>query len=407
MTNASPANPLTILCIASYEKGQEFMRECKRQGCRTLLLTSKSLQTADWPRESLDDIFFMPDVDKEWHMPDVIHAVSYLARTTQIDRIVPLDDFDVEKAAMLREHLRVPGMGDTTARYFRDKLAMRMQAADAGIPVPPFSPVINYDRLREYMERVPPPYVLKPRTMAGAIGIRKVGSPEEVWQQLNELGDRQSFYVLEKYIPGEIYHVDTIISERKVVFSLVSKYAAPPLTVSHEGRVFSTRNIRRGAADEKALIALNKAVLKAFGMVRGVSHSEYIRGEDGVYYFLETSARVAGAHIAEMIEAATGVNLWAEWAKLETRFDPTDYAPPVPRKDYAGLIVSLAKQETPDLSAYNDPEVYWTLTDKKSHAGIIVRSPDYDRITELLTAYTERFYQDFFASLPASEKATE
>lgn len=382
------------------------MRECKRQGCRTLLLTSKSLDTADWPRESLDDIFYIPDVDKEWNMQDVIHGVSYLARSIQIDRIVPLDDFDVEKAAMLREHLRIPGMGDSTARFFRDKLAMRTEAASADIPVPPFSSVINYDRLREYLERVPPPYVLKPRTMAGAIGIRKITSTEEIWHQLNELGDRQSYYVLEKYIPGEIYHVDTIISENKVVFSLVSKYAAPPLTVSHEGRVFSTRNVIRGGEDEKALISLNKSVLKAFGMVRGVSHSEYIRGEDGTYYFLETSARVAGAHIAEMIEAATGINFWAEWAKIETCSDPKTYEPPKAGKDYAGLIVSLAKQETPDLSGYNDPEVYWTMTGKKNHAGIIVRSTSYDRITELLASYTDRFYQDFFTSLPAAEKAT-
>jgi len=26
------AVPLTFLCITTYEKGQEFMRECKRQG---------------------------------------------------------------------------------------------------------------------------------------------------------------------------------------------------------------------------------------------------------------------------------------------------------------------------------------------------------------------------------------
>jgi biotin carboxylase len=404
----APADrPLNVLCVASYEKGQAFLRECKRQGCRVLLLTSKSLEGADWPRESLDDIYYIPDVDKEWNMPDVIHGVSYLARTVEIDRIVPLDDFDVEKAALLREHLRVPGMGDTTARYFRDKLAMRMKAEEAGIPVPPFSSVINYDRLRAYLAAVPPPYVLKPRTQAGAIGIRKVATEADVWTNLNELGDRQSYYLLEKFVPGEIYHVDTIIREKKVVFSLVSKYGAPPLQVSHEGRVFSTRNVPRGTPEEAEFTALNKRVLEAFGMVRGVSHSEYIKGADGTLYFLETSARVAGAHIAEMVEAATGLNLWAEWAKIECRRDPENYPTPKPRKEYAGLLVSLAKQERPDLSAYADPEVYWKMEDKTYHAGVVVRSPDYARVSDLLTAYTERFYQDFFTSLPPLEKAVD
>lgn len=408
-TQSSPSTsrPLTVLCIASYEKGQEFMRECKRQGCRVLLLTSKSLDQADWPRESLDDIFYIPDVDKEWNMPDVIHGVSYLARSIEIDRIVPLDDFDVEKAALLREHLRVPGMGDTTARYFRDKLAMRMKAAEEGIPVPPFSSVINYDRLRAYMAATPAPYVLKPRTMAGAIGIKKVASEQEVWDQLNALGDRQSYYVLEKFIPGDIYHVDTIVREKQVVFSLVSKYGAPPLQVSHEGKVFSTRNVLRGSTEEAELIALNQKVLGAFGLVRGVSHSEYIRGTDGTLYFLETSARVAGAHIAEMIEGATGLNLWAEWAKIECRRDPENYPTPEPRPDYAGLLVSLAKQERPDLSPYADPEVYWKMHDKTYHAGLVVHSPDYNRVTDLLTDYTQRFYNDFFTTMPPSEKATD
>jgi hypothetical protein len=45
------SRPLTVLCIASYEKGHEFLRECKRQSCTVLLLTSESLMNvANWPR---------------------------------------------------------------------------------------------------------------------------------------------------------------------------------------------------------------------------------------------------------------------------------------------------------------------------------------------------------------------
>ena len=131
-----PAKPrLTILCLASYFKGLDFIGECRRQGCRVLLLTSHSLRDEEWPRESIDQIFYMPDVEKKWKIEDVMLGVSYMARSENIDRIVPLDDFDVETAAMLREHLRVPGMGDSTARYFRDKLAMRTKARDHCCPV--------------------------------------------------------------------------------------------------------------------------------------------------------------------------------------------------------------------------------------------------------------------------------
>lgn len=394
----------TILCISSYEKGQEFLRQAKREGWKVLLLTSKSLEYADWPRESLDNIYFIPDVNKEWYMPDVINGVSYLARTEQIDRIVALDDFDVEKAATLREHLRIGGMGETTARYFRDKLAMRMKAREAGINVPDFVGILNYDRIREYLANVPPPYVLKPRLSAGAIGIKKIHNAEELWRKLDELGDQQSFYLLEKFVPGEIFHVDSILSNKKILFSIVSKYGLPPMEVSHEGRVFMTRTIEHGCADEKALKEFNRTVLPSLGLLQGVSHTEYIKAhEDGKFYFLETSARVGGAHIIELIEGATGMNLWAEWAKLETAEDVNTYQPKPLREEYAGLMVSLAKQQWPDLSSYNDPEIYWKIK-KEFHAGLVVRSTDFKRIESLLNSYTDRFYTDFFTSAPPKEK---
>ena len=189
-----PAKPrLTILCLASYFKGLDFIGECRRQGCRVLLLTSHSLRDEEWPRESIDQIFYMPDVEKKWKIEDVMLGVSYMARSENIDRIVPLDDFDVETAAMLREHLRVPGMGDSTARYFRDKLAMRTKARDEGLAVPEFIHILNHGKLRDFMNRVPPPWVLKPRSLAGSIGIKKIASAEELWAALQLLGDQQSY----------------------------------------------------------------------------------------------------------------------------------------------------------------------------------------------------------------------
>lgn len=399
-------HPLTLLCITSFHKGFEFLREAKRQGCKVILLTSKSLENAEWPTDSIDNIYYIPDVDKEWNMADVLSGVSFMARTVHFDKIVALDDFDVEKAASLREHLRIPGMGETTARHFRDKLAMRTKAASAGIQVPNFVHILNYEKIKAFMAAVPAPYVLKPRLQAGAIGIKKIHREQELWDTLDVLGDKQSYYVMEQFIPGEIYHVDSIILKREVIFSVVCKYGRPPMEVAHEGRVFTSRTIEHGSTDEKALKELNNSTLQSLGLVEGVSHTEFIKAEaDGKFYFLETSARVGGAHIADLIEAATGLNLWREWAKIECAAEG-EYTFRQPRNDYAGLMISLAKQEDPDLSSYDDSEIVWRL-DKKYHAGLIFRSPQYDRVEQLLHSYTERFYQDFFTSAPLPEKASE
>ena len=396
---------LTVLCLASYYKGTDFIRECHRQGCRTLLLTSNSIKDEKWPHESIDETFYMPDVQKEWKLEDAILGVSYMARKETIDRIVALDDFDVETAATLREHLRVPGMGDTTARYFRDKLAMRTKARDEGLLVPEFIHVLNYDRLREFMERVPPPWVLKPRSMAGSMGIKKIHNTEEFWRSLDTLGDKQSFYLLEQYVPGDIFHVDGIFYERELLFSIASQYGRPPMDVSHEGDIFTTRTLPLGSKEAKPLIDMNQKTMKAFGLVRGVSHSEFIRGrDDGKLYFLETSARVGGAHIVDLIQAATGINMWTEWAKVEIGGGKSPYKPPEPNKDAAGLLVSLARQERPDTSGYNDPEIVWRMNEKKHHVGLIVRSPDPGRVQELLKNYADRMRQEFLAWQPPLDR---
>jgi biotin carboxylase len=399
------ARPLTILCLASYEKGQEFLRECKRQGCRVLLLTSLSLKDkADWPREAIDEIFYMPDVDKQWKLDDTVKSVSFIARTEQIDRIVPLDDFDLEKAAALREHLRVPGLGETTTRHFRDKLAMRMQAQEAGICVPEFVHVLNYDRLREYMTRVPAPWLLKPRTEASATGIKKINNADELWPALETLGDKQSFHLLERYVPGDIFHVDSIVYDSEILFAICNRYGAPPLDVAHGGGIFTTRTMPRGTDDERALQEMNRAVLRAMRLTRGVSHTEFIKGRaDGRFYFLETAARVGGANIVELIEAATGINLWAEWAKIEIAGGRGSYHVPLARADHAGLLVSLAREEWPDTSSYNDQEIVWRMN-RAAHVGLIVRSPDPRRIDQLLADYAARFTRDFSAVLPPAAR---
>jgi biotin carboxylase len=395
--------PLTILCITTYEKGQEFMRQCKRQGCSVILLTAEKLKDADWPRESLDDTFYLPE---EIPISDIVNAVTHLARGRKIDRIVALDEFDMETAATLREHLRIPGMGLTTMRYFRDKLAMRMRALEREVRVPDFVPVVNHDDIRYYLDHVPGPWVLKPRQEASAIGIKKFHSADELWPLLDQLGDKQATYLIEKFVPGDVYHVDSVVSENKVLFANVSRYGKPPMNVAQGGGVFTTYTVSRCSEDDTALRQINCDLLAVLGLLRGVSHTEFIKAHaDGEFYFLECAARVGGAYINEMVEAATNVNLWREWARIEVAGEGGGYKLPPTREDYAGVILSLAKQEDPDTSAYNDPEVVHRIK-KHHHAGMIVRSPDQKRVQKLLEGYAERFVNDFVAVAPQRDKPT-
>jgi biotin carboxylase len=399
---------MTILCIATYFKGDPFLRECKALGCTVLLLTTDKLVGAEWPRESIDEIHSVPrDASDE----AIRHHVDKIARRHRIDRIAALDDFDVELAAMLREHLRVPGMGRTTASRFRDKLAMRMQARTLGIPVPEFSPVFNDQDVGDWAARVTPPWVLKPRSSAAAIGIKKIDDRDALWRALEAAGDDRGACVLEQFVPGDVYHVDSIVWNSQVVFAVAFKYGRPPMEVSHQGGLFITRRLPDDSAEARAVLAMNRTLQEGLGLRRGVSHTEFIRaGEAGAgqagYVFLETSARVGGAYIVDTIEAATGINLWREWAKVEIAGEHGAYTVPPHQNDYAGIVLTLARQETPDMAAYTDVEIATTIR-KDFHAGLIVRSAEPQRVEALLADYTQRFYRDFFATAPPPERPVE
>ncbi|HET7037044.1 MAG TPA: ATP-grasp domain-containing protein [Thermomicrobiaceae bacterium] len=395
---------LVVLCMASHEKGQDLLRECKRQGSHVILLTTTEFEHGDWPRDSIDEFYTMPNL---YNLENVTNGVSYLMRDRPLARIIPLDDFDVETAAWLRQHLQLPGIGTTIANHFRDKLAMRTSARRGGVDEPDFVGVLNYDQIRDFMARVPPPWFMKPRGEASAVGIHRLETPDQFWAAIEPLGDQQSHYLLEQYVAGQVFHVDSIVWDGEVVFAEVHRYGHPPFDVMHGGGIFTSRPLPRGSATDQALKELNAAAIAALGLPRGVTHLEAIQGQDdGRFYFLECAARVGGANIADGIELATGINLWREWAKIELSQESASYTLPERREEYSGVIITLARQQYPDLSGYTEPEIAWRMN-KEHHAGLIVVSPDPSRVNQLLDHYLDRFYQDFHASMRPPDSLRE
>jgi hypothetical protein len=394
---------INFLCISTYFKGQDFLKQCKADGNQVFLLTRKSLEHENWPWEAIDDVFYIDS----WNFEDVKKGLAFKFRTINFHRFVALDDFDVEKVAALREHFRMPGMGLTTASYFRDKLAMRLKAKEEGVNVPAFTDLFTNDAINTYADRVSPPWLIKPRMEASATGIKKIHSKEELWDTVNALGDERDRYLLEKFAPGDVYHVDGLNNKGEVVFSRVSKYLDTPFEVAHGGGVFRSASCQTGTDEEKALKEMNSHVMKAFGMQYGASHTEFIKSKaTGELFFLETSSRVGGANLAEMVQFASGgINLWAEWARIEfSNLTKTDYKLPETKHTYAGIVVSLSRFQHPDTSSFSDKEIVWRMN-KDWHIGLIVVSDSSERVMELLDHYTHRIAKDFHASVPAPDKS--
>lgn len=397
-------NSKTFLCISNYFKGSDFLINLKKLGNKVYLVTSEKLRDKPWPHQHIDEIFYMEGQDVDWNLEHLLLGVGNFMKSTKIDAIVALDDYDVEKATYLRENLRIDGMGQTTGRYFRDKLAMRMRAKSCGIPIPSFCSLFNDPDINTFADTIEAPWVLKPRSEASATGIIKIHDKESLWIHINEMGNNRFKYLLEQFKPGDVYHCDSLISDSKVIFSLTSKYLATPMEISQDGGVFRSANIKYNSEDDIAIKKLNEQVMKGFGLKHGAAHTEFIKSnEDGQIYFLETSSRVGGAHLAEMVVEASNVNLWKEWAAIEDALvKKNKYALPKVKKGYAGIVLTLSKFQHPDLSSFSDPEVCYKVP-LEYHAGLIVKSDKQQRVLDLLDNYSNRFANDFTAVVEQSK----
>jgi biotin carboxylase len=396
-----------IVCIASEQKGNEFLEEAQNAGWHVTLVTRKKLLDQPWMWTALNDV---KTVEDDANQEDYVRAIANVAGSRKIDRIVGLDEFDVTTAARAREHLQVPGMTSSHALRFRDKLAMRKIASSAGIPCPAFTGAFNQAEISEFLDDVEMPVIVKPRFEVSAFGIRKCESKEDVWNVLNDLDNRNNWrdhpsqFVIERFIKGSVYHVDSIVDGGKVLAAGVSKYGTPPFSVTHYGGVFTTSIVPYRSKERKELEALNKDLLSAFKYDRGVSLAEFLQSEaDGKFYLLEVACRVGGAYIANVLEHACNFNLWREWARLETSSDESPYNLPKLRKDFAGVALALANTDTPDTSHYVEEEIVYRVA-KPKHVGLIFYSSKEKRVADLLTTYTERISADFLAVAPAKER---
>lgn len=397
-----------LLCISSDFKGNPFLAAAKKRGAHVTLVTKVKHAGDDWRRDNIDEFHTVGDNSTP---EDYLRTAVWLARHRPIHHVVGLDEFDVLPTARIREFFGINrGLKTSEALIFRDKLAMRLIAERSRLPQPEFTSLFNLETVRAFQERTTAPWIMKPRTEVSAFGLRKLETPDQIWSNIAELDGRNKWrdhsaqFLIEKFVPGKVFHVDSLVWNNEPVFAGVSNYGTPPMAVTHQGGVFTTSVLDYHCAERQALTELNRHLIEAFGIKQGVTHAEFLQShETGEFFLLEVAARVGGAYIADALEAATGVNLWAEWANIELSDQQNPYRLPETREDYAGVVLSLANQETPDTSAYTDDEIHYRIK-RANHVGFVVKSGEHNRVQELLRSYSTRFIQDFTVAAPPRER---
>ncbi|WP_328665442.1 ATP-grasp domain-containing protein [Streptomyces sp. NBC_00328] len=255
------------------------------------------------------------DIVDDFHFnPLVENQALTLHQKWKFDRVVALSEFDIMRAARLRQLFGVPGQDVASATAFRDKLTMKRILERAGVPLAPYAPVANLADLLGFIDRQGYPVVVKPRWGGGSIDVHVLNDQQDVEDLLTthrDLGTDDGAQLLaEKYIEHELIHVDGIVVAGETLLMWPSTHGSTTCMDFKHGKVLQSslldpadpllapvRNLTR-----QALAALPTPDTSMF-------HAEVFLDADRQLVFNEIASRMGGGLIEGVLQLGFGITL--------------------------------------------------------------------------------------------------
>lgn len=238
---------------------------------------------------------------------------------THVEPRIPLMAYLSEQ--LLVEHR---GLTVSTALNCRDKWRTRARLAEASLPVPPFELVEDVEGGQRAAAAIGFPVVVKPRDGAGAFGVRRCTSAEEVRAAVQSLLDDPgpgslTGVLVEEYIDGPEFAVQTLTrgGDTRILSVFRQHMTEPPVFVelSYEHPCGLDR------AQLVDLEALLSSVLEVLGLRDWVSHTQVRLGRNG-FQVVEVNARRPGGRLVDMTAAVSGVDMVDAVSRLALGLPP-------------------------------------------------------------------------------------
>ncbi|MEV6603131.1 ATP-grasp domain-containing protein [Kutzneria sp. NPDC051319] len=228
--------------------------------------------------------------------------------------------------AHLSEQLLAERRGLTVdaALNCRDKWRTRSRLAEAGLPVPRFELVENVEGALRAAEMIGFPVVVKPRDGAGAFGVRRCGSADEIRLAVQSLIEEPgpgslAGVLVEEYVDGPEFAVQTLTQagETQLLSVFRQHMTEPPVFVelSYEHPC---------GLDVEQLAELGKSmasVMDVLGLRDWVSHTQVRLAGDG-FRVIEVNARRPGGRLVDMTTAVSGVDMVDAVSRLALGLPP-------------------------------------------------------------------------------------
>ena len=293
------------LMILGAGSGQvDIIQKAKARGIHVIAVSPYG----DYPGLKIADTTYDIDVRDE-------AAILELASREGVDGITTdQTDMAMRTVAYVAENLGLPGIGYECAKLFTDKYAMRRKSEELGLPTIKSAATNSCDEAVAFFKELGKPAIIKPVDNQGSRGINKIESVDDIVAAFETAKSfsKSNNVIIEQYIDGNEYEVDSI-----VINGVEHTLCYGDLIMFEEPGIFASRyRLYPSCRDEQEverLLQLNKATIEGFGLLNGLTHSEYRADKDGTVYLIEAAARGGGAHVSSDIIG------------LQTGFDTSEY----------------------------------------------------------------------------------
>jgi biotin carboxylase len=223
--------------------------------------------------------------------------------TFAADRAVPV-------VAAVAEALELPGIGRETAHLMTNKIAMRRELAEAGVPQPRFAALRHVREVKAAADAVGFPAVLKPADSAGQRGLFLVRSADDVERRLHAslAQSVEEEAILESFHAGLEVNGLLVARDGQVSVLTLSDRRRPPgvgfgVALAH---VFPS-TLFGDALD--AVEQVGRSTVHALGLRNGIAYPQVIWGDDGVARLIEVAARIPAGQMDAVARYGVGVDL--------------------------------------------------------------------------------------------------
>lgn len=306
--------------------------------------------------EVIDDFHFNPSVET---------LALALHERWGFDQVVAVSEFELLRAARLRELFALPGQNMHSANAFRDKLAMKDILSEADVPLATYASVSNCADLLRFIDRVGYPVVVKPRRGGGSMDVHVLHGMADVELLVDthrDLGtDDGAHLLVEEYIEHELLHVDGLIVNGEVKFMWPSTQGDSTCLDIKLGQALHSSMLDEcdplfgptRTLTNQALAALPTPETFMF-------HAEIFLTINGTLVFNEVASRAGGGMIEDVIELGFGIFLPEAYVRFISGNEPPEIEPAPSQiaglalfPPRAGTLVSIPENcPLPDITEY-------------------------------------------------------